>query len=46
LTLTLAIILVFTEAVLIARGRFAGALVLAAIALPVMVFAARRRRNR
>jgi ABC-type phosphate transport system permease subunit len=45
LTLTLAIVLVFTEAVLLARGRFAGALVLAVIALPVLVFAARRQRN-
>jgi hypothetical protein len=45
LTLTLAIVLVFTVAVLLARGRFAGALVLALIALPVLAFAARRRRN-
>jgi hypothetical protein len=45
LTLTLAIVLVFTEAVLLARGRFAGAAVLAAIAVPVLVFAARRHRN-
>jgi ABC-type phosphate transport system permease subunit len=45
LTLTLAIVLVFTEALLLARGRFAGALVLAAIALPVIIFAARRQRN-
>jgi hypothetical protein len=43
LTLTLAIVLVFTEAVLLARGRFAAAVVLAVIALPVLVFAARRR---
>jgi hypothetical protein len=45
LTFTLAIVLVFTEAVLLARGRLVGALVLAAIALPVLVFAARRQRN-
>jgi hypothetical protein len=45
LTLTLAIVLAFTEAVLLARGRFTGALVLAAIALPVLVFAARRQRD-
>jgi hypothetical protein len=45
LTLTLAIVLVLTEAVLLARGRIAGALVLAAIAIPVLVFAARRQRN-
>jgi hypothetical protein len=43
LTLTLAIVLVFTEAVLLARGRVGAALVLAAIALPVLAFAARRR---
>ena len=42
MTLTLAIVLVFTEAVLLARGRFAAALVLAGIALPVLIFAARR----
>jgi len=45
LTLTLAIVLVFTEAVLLARGRVTSAVVLAAIALPVLVFAARRHRN-
>jgi hypothetical protein len=45
LTFTLAIVLVFTEAVLLARGRFLGALALAAIALPVLLFAARRQRN-
>jgi hypothetical protein len=45
LTLTLAIVLVFTEAVLLARGRVVAALALAAIALPVLLFAARRRRN-
>jgi hypothetical protein len=42
LTLTLAIVLVFTEAALLARGRFAAALVLAVIALPVLIFAIRR----
>jgi hypothetical protein len=45
LTLTLAIVLVFTEAVLLARGSFAGAAVLAAIAAPVVVSAARRSRK-
>ena len=45
LTFTLAIVLVFTEAVLLARGRFVAALALAVIALPVLVFAARRQRN-
>jgi hypothetical protein len=45
LTLTLAIVLVFTEAALLARGRFAAALVLAVIAAPVLVLAARRRRD-
>ena len=43
MTLTLAIVLVFTEAVLLARGRFAAAIVLAVLALPVLAFAARRR---
>jgi hypothetical protein len=45
LTFTLAIVLVFTEAVLLARGRLLAALALAVIALPVLVFAARRQRN-
>jgi hypothetical protein len=45
LTLTLAIVLAFTEAWLLARGRIAAAVVLAAIALPVFIFAARRRRD-
>ena len=45
MTLTLAIVLVFTEAVLLARGSFVGAVVLAAIAMPVVFFAARRRRD-
>jgi hypothetical protein len=45
LTLTLAIVLVFTEAVLLARGSFGEAAVLAALALPVLIFAARRRQN-
>jgi hypothetical protein len=45
LTLTLAIVLVFTEAVLLARGSFVGAVALAAIALPILVFAARRSRR-
>jgi hypothetical protein len=33
---------VLTEAVLIARGTYAGAVVLAILALPVFLFAARR----
>ena len=45
LTFTLAMVLVFTEAVLLARGRVVAALALAVIALPVLVFAARRQRN-
>ncbi|MEK6326975.1 MAG: hypothetical protein AABM66_05530 [Actinomycetota bacterium] len=45
MTLTLAIVLVFTVAVLLARGSFAGALVLTMLALPVLAFAARRRRD-
>ena len=45
MTLTLAIVLVFTEAVLLARGRFVAAVALAVIALPVLVFAARRQRD-
>ena len=45
MTLTLAIVLAFTEAVLLARGSFVGAAVLAAIATPVVVFAARRSRQ-
>jgi hypothetical protein len=43
LTLTLAIVLVFTEALLLARGQLVGAIALAVIALPVLAFAARRR---
>jgi hypothetical protein len=43
LTLTLAIVLVFTEALLLARGQFAEAIALGVIALPVLAFAARRR---
>jgi hypothetical protein len=42
LTLTLAIVLVVTGAVLLARGQFAAALVLAVIALPALFFAVRR----
>ena len=45
MTPTLAIILVFTEAVLLARGRFVAAVALAVIALPVLAFAARRQRD-
>ncbi len=45
MTLTLAIVLVFTEALLLARGKLAAALALAVIAVPVLVFAARRERH-
>ena len=45
MTFTLAIVLVFTEAVLLARGRVVAALALAVIAVPVLVFAARRQRS-
>jgi hypothetical protein len=44
LSLTLAIVLVFTEAVLLARGQVTGAIALAALALPVLILAARRQR--
>jgi hypothetical protein len=43
--LTLLIVLVFTAALLLARGRYVAAIVLAVIALPVLVFAARRMRR-
>jgi hypothetical protein len=45
LTLTLAIVLLVTVALLLARGRIAGAVVLAALAVPVLLFAARRQRD-
>jgi hypothetical protein len=45
-SLTLIVILVVTAAILIARGRYVGAIVLAALALPVLAAAAvRARRN-
>jgi hypothetical protein len=43
--LTLAIVLVFTEAVLLARGQVVGAIALAALALPVFALAVRRQRT-
>jgi len=45
LALTLLIVLVFTAAVLLARGRWVAAIVLAVIALPVLLSAARRIRR-
>jgi hypothetical protein len=42
---TLVIVLVVTAAVLIARGRYVGAIVLAALALPVLAAAALRMRR-
>ena len=46
MSLTLIVILVVTAAILIARGRYVGAIVLAALALPVLAAAAvRARRN-
>lgn len=45
MTLTLAIVLAFTEAWLIFHGRILSAAALALIALPVVVFAARRERR-
>lgn len=42
MSFTLAIVLVFTETVLLARGQVVGAIALAALALPVLVVAARR----
>jgi ABC-type phosphate transport system permease subunit len=45
LSLTLLIVLVFTTVLLIASGRYVGAIVLAVIALPVLVTAARRMRR-
>jgi len=45
LALTLLIVLVLTAAVLIVRGRYLGAIVLAALALPVLAAAALRMRR-
>ena len=42
---TLILVLVMAEALLIARGTYAGAVALAVIALPVVIFAARRMRR-
>lgn len=42
---TLVIVLVVTAAVLLARGRYVGAIVLGALALPVLVAAAMRMRR-
>ena len=46
MALTLVIVVGFTEAVLIARGAYAGAAVLALLALPIFVFAVRRSARR
>jgi integral membrane sensor domain MASE1 len=44
---TLILVLVMAEALLISRGTYAGAIAIAVIALPVILFAARRfRRDR
>jgi hypothetical protein len=43
--LTLLIVLVVTAVVLVARGRYLGAIVLAALALPVLAAAALRMRR-
>jgi len=45
MALTLLIVLVFTAVVLLARGRYIAAIVLAVLALPVLVLAARRMRR-
>jgi hypothetical protein len=45
LALTLLIVLVFTAALMLARGRWVAAIVLAVIALPVLLSAARRVRR-
>jgi uncharacterized membrane protein YjdF len=45
LALTLLIVLVFTAAVMVARGRWVAAIVLAVISLPVLLTAARRARR-
>jgi uncharacterized membrane protein YjdF len=45
LALTLLIVLVFTGALMLARGQWVAAVVLAVIALPVLLSAARRVRR-
>jgi len=45
MALTLLIVLVFTVTLLLARGRYVGAAVLAILALPVLAFAVRRWRS-
>jgi ABC-type phosphate transport system permease subunit len=45
MALTLLIVLVFTATVLLARGRWVAALVLAVLALPVLALALRRMRR-
>jgi hypothetical protein len=42
MSLTLLIVLVFTATVLLARGRYVAAIVLAVLALPVLLLAVRR----
>jgi ABC-type phosphate transport system permease subunit len=45
MTLTLLIVLVFTATLLLAQGRYAAAIVLAVLALPVLALAVRRMRR-
>jgi hypothetical protein len=45
MALTLMIVLVVTATVLLARGRYVAAIVLAVLALPALLFAARRMRR-
>jgi len=45
MSLTLLIVLVFTATVLLARGRYVAAIVLAVLALPVLALAVRRLRR-
>jgi hypothetical protein len=45
MALTLLIVLVFTAALLLARGRYVTAIVLAVLALPVLLLAVRRMRR-
>jgi hypothetical protein len=45
MTLTLLIVLVFTATVLLARGRYVAAIVLAVLALPVLALTIRRMRR-
>ncbi len=45
MSLTLLIVLVFTATVLLARGRYVAAIVLAVLALPVFLLAVRRMRR-